>query len=76
VVYITIKNSLQSRGPASSARRLDYQRPEKPSDQVVGVVREGRQIPFHDMEELRTILVKNDLDGKRAKPRAKPSRKR
>jgi hypothetical protein len=55
-----------------------YQRPERPADALVGVVedvRAGRQIPFHDMEELRTILLRKDPGGKRAKPRAKPSHK-
>jgi hypothetical protein len=49
-----------------------YQRPEQPGDALVGVVedvREGRQIPFHDMEELRSILLKKDPGGKRANPK-------
>ena len=47
-----------------------YQRPETPTDSLVGVVedvRQGRQIPFHDMKELWAILV--HVTGKRGKLR-------
>ena len=49
-----------------------YRRSETSPDSLVGMVedvRQGRQIPFHNMRELWAILVEKQAAGKRGKLR-------